>query len=369
VRILINVGSLRAGGAERVVTLLARGFTDLEHRVTVATWADPVTDFFTLPDAVDRISLGLEGDTGSFAGKMWSNVRRVAALRRALARVNPHVVISFVTEMNVLTALAAVGRHTTLVLSERTDPVKHETPAIWRLLRALIYRTADLVVAQTSATAAWLTANVPGLGRVAILPNPVVVADTDPAEAAVRVLASRVVFAAGRLDRGKRFDVLINAFAQIANDLPGFRLVIAGAGPESSALATQVEQLGIGDRVLLAGRVSDTASLYRGARVVALTSDYEGFPNVVLEALSWGVPVVATDCSQGLHCLLEERCAGLLVERDNVAQVAAALRQIAADDELAKRFSAGALEAVKPYALPNATACWMAEILSVARDG
>ncbi|PVR98801.1 hypothetical protein C4663_23105, partial [Salmonella enterica subsp. enterica serovar Give] len=122
-----------------------------------------------------------------------------------------------------------------------------------------------------------------------------------------------LIVALGRLVPQKGFDLLIDAFALVGPQLPEARLEIWGAGPEEARLRAQIARLGLADRVSLPGQTTHAADVLSSATVVALSSRVEGFPNVLLEAMALGRPVVALDCRYGPAEIIRHGVDGLLV--------------------------------------------------------
>src|SRR5262249_8325308 len=210
--------------------------------------------------------------------------------------LDPDAVLSFMTSMNVLTLLACAGLRARVVVSERIDPQSHYESGVWRALRRLAYRRADALAVQTEGAARWFRTHLGERSPVTVLPNPVgAIADCRSSVSVPRPF----ILAAGRLVDQKGFDVLIRAFALVVPECSDLRLVIAGDGPQARALRDLAAELRLDDRVIFSGTVSGLQGLMREADAFVLSSRYEGFPNVLLEALACRVPVVATDCPGG----------------------------------------------------------------------
>jgi GalNAc-alpha-(1->4)-GalNAc-alpha-(1->3)-diNAcBac-PP-undecaprenol alpha-1,4-N-acetyl-D-galactosaminyltransferase len=313
-RVVVMVtGSLEAGGAERVLADMANYWNSKGWRITFATWAGRRSeDFYALDPGVQRVWLDVDTANTSALAKPWAYVRRVRKLRRLLANVRPDAVLSFIDMSNVLTLLACIGLRLRVVVSERingaTDP---GIPWIWRTLRIATYRLADAVVAQTPDAAGWI-ARLCGVTALAI-PNPL---RTLPEFAGAR---EPVILAVGRLTHQKGFDILIRAFSHIRAEYPNWRLVIIGAGPEHSALVSLSAQLKLGDCVEFRSPVKDIEAWMSRAGLVVQPSRFEGFPNVVLEAMGMGAAVISTDCRSGPSEIIKDRVNGRLVPVDDVA--------------------------------------------------
>jgi glycosyltransferase involved in cell wall biosynthesis len=135
----------------------------------------------------------------------------------------------------------------------------------------------------------------------------------------------RRFLAVGRLAPQKNFPLLIDAFARIAT--PEDQLVIAGEGPCRAALERRVSGLGLAAQVLMPGHVSDVAQLYRNSDALVLSSDYEGVPGVVIEALAAGLPIAATLCCDSMSWLLGEGSYGALAPCSDAAALACAMER------------------------------------------
>jgi len=357
-RIALVISSLGPGGAERVMSLLAGGLAVRGHEVWLITLAASGNDFFVVDPRVRRLGLDLMGDSGTAFEALRANAQRVRTLRRAISTIEPHVVLSFVTRMNVLAILAFMGLPARVVVSERVDPASHREERIWAALRSIAYHRADALVVQTEAAAHWFRRRLGKRLAVTVIPNPVDPAG-DSLPCSVEV-PRPFMLAAGRLVHQKGFDILIRAFATVARECGQLRLAIAGEGPAAQALRDLVAELRLDSRVVFLGQVRELKTLMQQAEGFILSSRYEGFPNVLLEALASGLPVVATDCPGGPREILRDGEFGLLVPCEDPPALAAALRRLATDADLRSRLSARAPLAIAPYALARVAAQWEA---------
>jgi glycosyltransferase involved in cell wall biosynthesis len=279
VRILLAIPSLRCGGSERVMSILANHWAAAGHQVAVATFEPPDRDFFVLDATVARFVIGTTGPAG--LDWMRTNTGRLREFRSAIAGWKPDVILSFIYTVNLL-AIAAGRGLAPVVVAERTDPRFMPIERWQSALRRLSYPRAAAVTVQTDAV---LQGWARGIARGALtraIPNPVLPPRPtswtgDPAQ-------GPVIAAAGRLEHGKGFDVLLRAFAKVAADHCDWSLVIMGEGEERAALTAQATRYSLSDRVLLPG-IGNTAALFARADVFASASRLEGFPNTLLEAI------------------------------------------------------------------------------------
>lgn len=302
---------------------------------------------------MQREGLDLLGDSTGHWRAISANLRRLRRLRSALAVAAPDAIVSFVTRTNILALATGAARRT--IVSERIDPRQHREGFIWDVLRALTYRRARALVVQTAAIAAWYRARWWSPARISVIPNPV---ERSTSQALAPQAPHPYVLGAGRLVAQKGFDLLIHAFSGLAATMPALQLVIAGEGPERARLEGLATQLGLQGRIHLPGQVGDLAGLMQRAEAFVLSSRYEGFPNVLLEALAAGTACVATDCPDGPRDILDGGRCGLLVPVENVAALTAAMQRLLSEPGLRATLTGRSQDALARYAPGRVLDAW-----------
>ncbi|GAA2355458.1 glycosyltransferase family 4 protein [Streptomyces violaceusniger] len=210
---------------------------------------------------------------------------------------------------------------------------------------APFYRTLDAVVTTTEADAAVYRKKMPMPGvRTLAIPNSVPEPDVAPSEGTEPVIA-----AAGRLVRGKRFDLLIDAFAEISAKYPAWRLRIYGGGAEKDRLAERIERLGLSGSAELMGSRSPIEAEFAKASLVAVASDAESFGMTIVEAMRCGVPVVSTDCPLGPAEIIKDGVTGRLVPTGDKHALASALMELMGDAPARRAMGAAVLESSRVY--------------------
>jgi glycosyltransferase involved in cell wall biosynthesis len=363
-RIAIVIFGLGRGGAEHVVCTIAGHWARDGAEVSVVTLAPTDEDANAVPPGVTRVSLEVAGDSRGLLDGLGRSIGRVWALRRALLRLDPDVVVAFMTHTNVLCIAAMAGTGVPVLACERTHPRRAGLDYRWALLRRVLYPLARGVVVQTEAAGEWARAFC---SRVHVIPN--FVTPTERLAGPLDVPGPKRIFAAGRLVPSKGFALLIEAFARLAPDRPEWSLTILGEGPERARLEAQVAAAGLTDRVALPGHVSNPRNHFIAGHAFVLSSLFEGFPNALLEAMSCGLPVVACDCESGPADAITQGRDGLLVPVGDVPALATALARIMDDPGERTRLGRNAAAIASKLGPEPVLAKWEALLQSAALAG
>lgn len=356
-KLLLVIGSLQAGGAERQLSQMANYWAADGAAVTVATWTGrSVDDFYRLDPGVSRVYLDGGAIRRTLAMQIRFHLARISRLRRLIKETRPDAVVSFVTESNVLTILASRGLKVRTIVSERTQPARHTTLGkSWQLLRRLFYFSADAVVAQTQDAALWLVRRC--MARALVIPNALVLP-----EHALRQ-REQLIIAVGRLSTEKGFDLLLRAFAPLSTQFPGWRLAIIGQGPEREALGKLSEELGVQAAVQFVGQTSQISEWMARASLVVQPSRFEGFPNVVLESMGMGAAVISADCASGPAELIADGVNGRLVPVEDVTALSDAMSRLMADSTERERLGREALKVRQRFNQDRIMNLWDACVL------
>jgi GalNAc-alpha-(1->4)-GalNAc-alpha-(1->3)-diNAcBac-PP-undecaprenol alpha-1,4-N-acetyl-D-galactosaminyltransferase len=332
-RLTLVVPSLALGGAERVVANMANHWAACGDTVTVITLSAATTDTYSLDPAVTRIALDLMRESDGALRAIFNNMIRVRRLRAAIRRSKPDTVISFIDRMNVVTLLACRPLDVDTVISERIDPSRQPLDRTWSWLRRAVYPRARALVVQTEAVRQHMEPLMGGQ-MIYVIANAVDAPAVDELARQPRKSddGSKQIAAMGRLAAQKGFDLLIDAFARVAEKKPGWSLTILGEGPERSRLEEQIRARGLEGRVRLVGWVADPTTVLRNCDAFVLSSRFEGFPNALLEAMALGLPAISFDCPSGPSEIIRHEVDGLLIPPEDVTALAAAIHRLLADD-------------------------------------
>ncbi|MFM9863555.1 MAG: glycosyltransferase family 4 protein [Micropepsaceae bacterium] len=368
-KLLVAISSLSGGGAERTVATMSAQWAAAGHRVRVVTIANAAQDTYELNPAVERVALDLQRPGVNAAVTLANNVRRVLALRRQLRVFEPDVAIGMMTVTNVLLALASMGLRTRTLGCERVHPPRVPLSAGRAVVRKWVYGRLTAVAALTERSAEWLRVNTRAR-QIFVVPNAVALPlpQAEPVVAPQTVCSPgrKMILGVGRLDAQKGFSNLIRAFASLESAHPRWDLVILGEGALRPELEREVKELGVYGRVFLPGRVGNLADWYAAASLFALSSEFEGFPNALLEAMAHGVPAVSYDCDTGPAEIIRNDIDGFLVQPGDMAAFAKAMDRLMANPAALAAMGACARAVGQRFAMPEVLAKWEQVLKAVA---
>ena len=293
--------------------------------VTIVTFDDARSvRAYDLHPAVTRRALAQAVAARGALHAVALNLQRVKVLRRLIKASAPQVVISFLHTMNVRTILACHGLGIPVVVSERCDPSEDDVGKTCGLLRKLTYRRAARVVAQTRVALGYFSRAVQCRGSV--IPNPLPISRSG--SGAPGHERTKIMMGMGRLTHEKGFDLLARAFSIVAWKHRAWSLVIWGEGPLREELQSLRRELGLDTRISFPGWTADPFGEMRRAGLFVLSSRYDGFPNVLCEAMACGLPVVSFDCASGPREIIRNDVDGILVPPDDVDALAEAIDRL-----------------------------------------
>ena len=350
--IICYINKLDDGGAERVMSVLANGLARRGHVVTLVTDYSAQREY-ALDQQVKRIVINGEFGQAEKHGVL-RTMKRVFFLHQLCKKNRADIVISFIRLANFRSILATRFLKTKNLISIRIDPkIGYRNKKQAALAKAL-YPLADGCVFQTEDAQTWFTSEIQRKSQIIFNP----VSDAFFGVEGVAMQEKRIV-SCGRLTRQKRFDLLIGAFHKVCDEFPDYKLEIYGSGSLQDQLQAQINALGRQDQICLMGRCEDVPNTIKNAGLFVLSSDYEGLPNALMEAMALGLPVISTDCGGGgARALIENGEDGLLVPCNDVDALAEAIRKSLADPEATKIRGQKAGEKAQGFATEKIISQW-----------
>lgn len=323
-KLYIITRSMKAGGCEHVIAQLANRFCATGTDVSLFTLYRH-DSFYPLDERISVFPLNDREE-----GRSQDTLKVFRLFRKYVREGKPDAVLAMPDMINVWTSLFLAGTGVPVIVSERNDPARFPASRLKRMLRKPAYRFAKGYVFQTDQQKAFFPKRIREKGTV--IDNPLDAEQLPPAFTGTR---EKTVVTAARLAPQKNLPLLIDAFRAFSETHPGWRLVIYGEGSERDNLERAAGKAGAGT-VLLPGENRNIAEAIRTAGMFVLSSDYEGMPNALIEAMALGIPCVSTDCpAGGPASLIRQGENGVLVRTGDAAGMAEAMCRIADDPQLA----------------------------------
>ena len=342
--ICLIIPSLQAGGMERVMSELISYFSK-KHNVKIHLILYGINRdiFYSLPEGVSIHKPKFEFNNRNRA---WSTLKTLVFLREKVQSIKPKVVLSFGEVWNNFVLLALFGLKVPVFVSDRCQPDK-SLGRLHNTLRKILYRRAKGVIVQTDQAKGVYTSFLTP-PKIHVIGNPIRQISNPE-----RIHKERIILSVGRLIESKHHDKLIEMFVRI--NLPDWKLIIVGDDALKQnnmvRLKELVRTLGAENMVELAGKKANVESYYLRSKIFAFTSSSEGFPNVIGEALSAGLPVIAFDCVAGTSDMVTDNVHGFLVPLFDYEAFEQKLKLLMERDDLQDKFGIRAKEDIGKFNL------------------
>ena len=340
--ICLVIHSLSLGGMERVMSVLANNFCERENVVVniVLIGKEPKIEFpLNAKICVFKPSFKFDGQR-----RFKSTIETIKFLRATVVKISPDVVLSFGEYWNNLVLLSLFNLKHPIYVADRSQPNKN-LGKLQNYLRDKLYPNAAGYIVQTEK-AREIAGHKKWNKNTIVIGNPI-----KSTVQLKQVTQENIVLTVGRLIPTKHIDQLIDIFRNVNNT--AWKLIIIGGNAKKNTLLEQyrelVKQLGLNERIELIGATKNVADYYRKAKIFAFTSSSEGFPNVIGEAMSFGIPVIAYDCVAGPSDLIEDGKTGFLIEERNQKVYEQKLKKLMLEPDLRNRLGAKSIEKIKDF--------------------
>lgn len=328
-KLLHLIPTLEGGGAERQLVMLAVEQSSLGNEVHIALRRSNGVYMELLRNS--RVEIHQLGDFRSINPFLFL---RISAL---MHKLKPDVVQTWLPQMDVTGGAAAIWNAFPLVLTERASKLAFDSFSLLTWLRKQVGRRAKAVVANSVTGAGYWQSVLPKRAMLKTIPNAVDVAairSAAPVFSEFTQNVEKVILVVGRLSYQKAVEIVLNAIS-LLTDRGGMRVLIIGDGPLRLELEKLIETLKIGDCVVMLPFQLEWWGWMKGADALISMSRYEGNPNVVLEAMAAGCPLIVSDIPEHREILSDESAS--FVPSENSIELAAAIKKLLADPDTAHR--------------------------------
>ena len=340
--------SIRAG-TERAVSMLANWFAGREGYQVVLLTSNLTNNVAAYPLSanvtIEHLSLPVY-PKGKLRQMFW-HVELLKRLKTRMSGETGAAVIGTWSTLNLVLAAAAESKNR-YIGWEHT--VYDNVDFLRKLLRKRYYRRLSAVVTLTRRDAERYRAHQV---HVETVPNSSPLSSAEPAP-----LDAQQVLSLGRLTPPKGFDLYLEIASRLIPEYPGWRFIIAGSGPEETLLRNRISELSIGEQAEIVTGVRDVEPLYMGSSIVAVTSRAEGFPMVLLEAMSCGVPCVSFDCPYGPAEIITDGEDGFLIPPGDLSAFSEKLELLMNNAALRRKMGAAARRNVRRFSMDRIGEAW-----------
>jgi len=343
------------GGAERIASYLINYLADKGHRIVLVNRVSG-KDHYTVNRDVSRIVLPPLTASKSPISAYIKNNRLIRAYRKIIIREKPDVILAFMNTTNIRVLKAARGLGIPVIISERNYPPVNPLSKTWERLRRTWYTKADNLVCISKGIFEYF--DYLDKSRKTIIPNPIDKMVLDKGMSFVKKGGRQRFITVGRLHRVKNFEFLISSFARVARELPQWDLYIIGEGEERNNLENMVRGFKLEDRIFLPGASNNVAEWYMFSQIFCLTSHTEGFGNVIVEAMAYGVPVISVDCPTGPGEIIRNSREGFLIQPNDEIAFSTTMVKLANNEELQEQMSIDAKKRAKDFSFENIMPLW-----------
>ena len=326
--ILFVISDSDIGGASKMMKYLVNISSEMFNKVTlIETMADNRRN--GISPKVTCFPLNIR-----YNGYFYFRLKIIFKIRKLLMQEMPSIMLTFVSHECMLSKIASVGLDCIVCSAEREDPYSYKFP--WNIIYKIIYRKSDYSFFQLPKAREYYFSKTTDYSRTFIIPNVFV---NNNEKGIYTGMRAKTIVAAGRFVPDKKFDTLINAFSIIHSKYQEYRLIIYGDGVCLKDYINLVNKLNLTGFVDFPGKVDSIIDAFYKEGIFVLSSQFEGIPNTMIEALSIGIPCVATDCSPGGPRYLSDNGKNaLLVKVGDVKALSNAIEQFIINPQMAKEY-------------------------------
>ena len=343
IKICFVIPSLQAGGMERVMSELIKYFAK-KNKIEIHVILYGITRevFYEIPQGLNIYKPGFEFDNKR---RVISTIKTLFFLRNKIKQVEPDTILSFGEYWNNFVLLSTLGLKYPVFVSDRSQPNK-SLGKVQDELRKWLYPKAQGIIAQTQKAKQIYNSYYQN-DNMTVIGNPVrkILDDVDEPK------RENIILSVGRLIKSKHHDKLIRLFTSIDND--DWKLVIVGYDhlkqKNMAKLKKLIKKLGAEKRIILTGKQDNIEKYYLKSKIFAFTSSSEGFPNVIGEAMSSGLPVVSFDCVAGPSEMIKDAENGFLVPLFDYKQFQQKLSLLMENESLRKKMGKKAKKSIKKF--------------------
>lgn len=358
-KIAFIIPSLGPGGAERVVVSLANQLISKYNIHLILLYKE----HNILYDVDERIIIHncseyLLKSTNLYQA-FKNNYKTFNVISSYIKNNKIDCLIGFTTTSNILTVLSSKSNKIPCIISDRSNPYVNQLNWFWKTIRYLTYPLCNYLVVQTQLSKEFYA--FVKKDKLKVLPNPLSKDLTEKRDFSTK--KENIILYVARLDENKSQDTLLEAFSKL--NVADWKLVLVGDGNKRIEYEALAKKLNIYDRVVFTGRINNPDYYYNRAKIFAFTSKSEGFPNALIEALFFGLPIISTNCPSGPSELIENGKNGYLIPVNDSEKLKEKLNLLTTNENLREDMGKHSILKSKEYHIDKVSRKWDELIINI----
>lgn len=317
-KIAFYISSLSGGGAEKVLTTIANALANKENEIHVIS-LEKRPQFYSLNKEIYLHKIDVNKK-----GKISSQIKDYIFVKKCFETIKADINISFLSRCNFLLLVAGMFSKSKIIVCDRNNPIQEHSRLTFYFSN-LLYMRADAIGVQTKQIKSFYNNCLQE--KIFVLENPIDNIALHKQIENKNIVKENTIISIGRLEPQKDFETLISSFSRLMKDYPNWKLKIFGVGEKQCFLQDYINKYNASDKIMLCGLTKEPFFELSKSKIFVLSTHYEGFPNVLCEAMEAGLTCIASDCVSGPRELINNGVNGWLFEIGNDNQLEKILRK------------------------------------------
>jgi len=344
-KIIFIIPDLEIGGAQNVLVYLANNLAEKGFNIEILVFKNFNKKNYNLFKSIKVKSLSIYGSSKNIFQKIISNINRLLKLRIEIRRIQPNIIISFLTTANILALISTIGLKRRIIVNERNDLIKKKLNYSWKILRIIFYRYANrIIINLPNARKNFFFTN---LNKTIFIPNPNTFNFSKK-----RIKKEKIILTVARLTHQKNIEILIKSFSKSIALQKKWKLMIIGEGENKKELYRLVKELNLFKFVVFKKKIKKLDTWYKKASIFVLPSRYEGMPNVIIEALQCKTVIIGSNIA-GIKFFIKNKSNGILFNNNDENSLVKMINLLVSNPKLRSKLAQNGINSINKYIKNN----------------
>ncbi len=347
-KVLFIISDFEGGGTQRVISLLANYLSRNNYEIKICIINQSKIKYF-LSKRVKKIELKIKSNKKNFFDFIFKNLQRLALLRKIFKSHKDYILVSFLNTTNILCLLSSIGINSKIIINERNDILKQKLNFTWTFLKFITYNLADLITTNNKSNLLLLKSKYGK--KVNYINNPVEIKKFKKQK------RKKIILSVGRLNDQKNYPQLLRCFKAFSLKNDNWTYNILGEGELRKKIIEYIKFLGL-ERKVKIFNFTDPSSFYKKSSILIHGAKYEGTPNVLLEAMSFRVPIISSNYN-GCSEIIKHNYNGIIYKIESDEDLLKNMQLLAFSNDLSKQLSDNGYSYVKKYDISEISKEWI----------